>query len=751
MSFRRYNRSIALLACAGTTAFSAYYALSRENGAAEESNTIRSEYAVNSRRRLLDCQWAHWKNKMECGGDRSKDKAAQLPTHPNQRTMHRTQHPAQIPARPTQPTIHRVQHPAHPIQHAEGPKEVVVDVQGLEDFLGITWTNWTLPGLKLCTEETGLQSHCSPGVQRIDEFLSFIRKNLRHLGTSYGGWTFAPVLLHTQSVIYSFGLGTDISWDLEIIKRIGCEVHGFDNTPVSNTWFSKQSNISPKFHRHPYLLSHIDETVELSLPTGFGVSYANVETGSALGFRQKTASVRLEARSVGSIMQTLNHSCIDVLKMGIESAEFKIFDEMSQQLEAGLSAHPLPVCQLLVEFHSRLHPLGNRAKDQAMQSLAKLGFRLLHNVVISADGSDNAFFVNPVFCLTMCPSAVVVMPSSNSDIAPILGKNSSSNDGSADSDKLALDSYYSLHLTNQCNMLKESAHRVRVAVGFFGLIRNIGPVLPSILINLLSPISEDNRVLDVFVHTLLLDKITYGRNGESNVALNKADFLKIPACKYVAEDQDRVDEIIRPIVKGVTSKREPEQYYWNYYRSRASMQGASDLISAHEAIVGIRYTHIVCARADVAYLSPIPWMPPKNGIVVPNFHQFYGVNDRFAMGDRDSMLDGYMNYEEVLNVRHVLSWKGNGYNTEGQACLKLAREKIGVGVIDICIVRVRSNGLCHSGDIHAAVSGLGECSEATGLNVISTNASSTRVSCSTLLDAMAHNSALLGLHCREAK
>jgi hypothetical protein len=90
---------------------------------------------------------------------------------------------------------------------------------------------------------------------------------------------------------------------------------------------------------------------------------------------------------------------------------------------------------------------------------------------------------------------------------------------------------------------------VRVAVGFFGLIRNIGPVLPSILANLLSPISKNGRGLDAFVHTILLDKITCSRNGESNVALNKSDYLMIPACRYAAEDQNAVDGIIKPVVQ----------------------------------------------------------------------------------------------------------------------------------------------------------------------------------------------------------
>jgi len=207
-------------------------------------------------------------------------------------------------------------------------------------------------------------------------------------------------------------------------------------------------------------------------------------------------------------MVLLNHSCVDVLKMDIESSEFKIFDEMSKRVGGTEpAAHPLPVCQLLVEFHSRLHPLGDQAKFQALRSLAKLGFRLLHNVVITADGSDNAFFVNPLFCLTVCSTANELKSTPIPEVPIYSSAFVARTNAALASGRVQCDRNYT--------------RSVRVAVGFFGLIRNIGPVLPSILANLLSPISKNGRGLDAFVHTILLDKITCSRNGESNVALYK--------------------------------------------------------------------------------------------------------------------------------------------------------------------------------------------------------------------------------------
>merc|ERR1712070_537593 len=96
--------------------------------------------------------------------------------------------------------------------------------------------------------------------------LEYARLHLRRLGSDYGGWSVVLDLLSPHSVIYSFGLGQDISWDLELIKASGAHVHGFDNTPRSNRFFdtgkaARQaerqgmlSEYTDKFHRHKVLL-----------------------------------------------------------------------------------------------------------------------------------------------------------------------------------------------------------------------------------------------------------------------------------------------------------------------------------------------------------------------------------------------------------------------------------------------------------------------------------------------------------------
>ena len=85
------------------------------------------------------------------------------------------------------------------------------------------------------------------------------------LGTDYGGYEVVPELLTTDSVVYSVGLGEDISFDLGLIERFGCAVHGFDPTPRSLAWLAAQA-LPPGFSIHGFGLAEFDGTASFVPP-----------------------------------------------------------------------------------------------------------------------------------------------------------------------------------------------------------------------------------------------------------------------------------------------------------------------------------------------------------------------------------------------------------------------------------------------------------------------------------------------------
>ena len=84
-------------------------------------------------------------------------------------------------------------------------------------------------------------------------FQALVRRNSRvetvRFGSGYGGWHVPAGVLSSNSVVYSAGVGEDASFDLELIRAIGCDVWAFDPTPRAIEYAKTISD--PRFHFLP--------------------------------------------------------------------------------------------------------------------------------------------------------------------------------------------------------------------------------------------------------------------------------------------------------------------------------------------------------------------------------------------------------------------------------------------------------------------------------------------------------------------
>jgi FkbM family methyltransferase len=182
------------------------------------------------------------------------------------------------------------------------------------------------------------------------------------LGSEYGGWTIVPSLLTPQSVVYSFGVGEDISFDLALIERFGVTVHAFDPTPRSVAWVTSQT-LPPGPLFHEFGISDSDGEASFFRPRRVDhVSYSVVARGSG--------HIHAPVYRLATIVEMLRHQRVDLLKMDIEGFEYCVIDD--------LIGSDVAVDQLLVEFHHRFTGLGARRTIQAVCRLRENGFRLFH-------------------------------------------------------------------------------------------------------------------------------------------------------------------------------------------------------------------------------------------------------------------------------------------------------------------------------------------------------------------------------------
>jgi FkbM family methyltransferase len=183
------------------------------------------------------------------------------------------------------------------------------------------------------------------------------------IGNHGARWTFDPKGLGADSVVYSFGIGEDISFDLGIIAAYGVTVFAFDPTPRSQKWLESQS-LPSQFKFYPWGLADHDGTASFLPPVDPShVSYTILD-------RPETVNQAVEAPvlRLATIAERLGHSKIDLLKVDIEGAEYSVIEDIVQS--------KVPVRQFLVEFHHRWPQIGLEKTKTALETLRRHGYEL---------------------------------------------------------------------------------------------------------------------------------------------------------------------------------------------------------------------------------------------------------------------------------------------------------------------------------------------------------------------------------------
>jgi FkbM family methyltransferase len=236
---------------------------------------------------------------------------------------------------------------------------------------------------------------------------------MKQFGTLYSGFFYPATLpsIKSNSVIYCFGAGEDISHDIELAHKTGATVHIFDPTPramahvqqVQQVLLSKKEpsankrvgggdpNYWKRIIQHP-VENHKIRFYEYGLYTEdnpkmkfYMPSNPEYVSHSLVEGMKSSKYIEVPVKSLETIMKELGHTHIDLLKLDIEGCECDVLEYMIQD-----SVYPTYVS---VDFDLGWTGENRMDRERCFQTIALLernGYEILHQA-----GPNISFFHNP--------------------------------------------------------------------------------------------------------------------------------------------------------------------------------------------------------------------------------------------------------------------------------------------------------------------------------------------------------------------
>ena len=170
-------------------------------------------------------------------------------------------------------------------------------------------------------------------------------------------WVISPERLPEEPLVYSLGLSENLSFDLGMIQQYGATVHGFDPTKESQRFVAK-SHLPTDFHYYPLAVAGHDGQLDLYERMGKG------------GRKKGACFLRASCKKISSLIQELEHSRLDILKIDVEGSEYPILEDVCLK--------GIPVSQIAVEFHHRFDEIGISATIRSHKTLLQHGYQLAY-------------------------------------------------------------------------------------------------------------------------------------------------------------------------------------------------------------------------------------------------------------------------------------------------------------------------------------------------------------------------------------
>lgn len=180
--------------------------------------------------------------------------------------------------------------------------------------------------------------------------------------------------IHAWSVVYSAGIGGNMTFEHQLANIYDCEVFAFDPSPQGKETAAKAENMHAHIHFYPRGIAGEDKELLFDAPTQdtWGCYTLPDENTNEVSGEVETESgkERFPCRSISSLMKEFWHKKIDLLKMDIEWFEYEVLED--------IFSHGLDIKQICLEFHDFFDHIPYEKTAHALRMLAENGYECIH-------------------------------------------------------------------------------------------------------------------------------------------------------------------------------------------------------------------------------------------------------------------------------------------------------------------------------------------------------------------------------------
>lgn len=188
-------------------------------------------------------------------------------------------------------------------------------------------------------------------------------------GNLYNGFRVYESDLKKSSIpiVYSFGIGEDLSFSERLMLNIKPQIYAYDPTPRAIEYVKQHSLFQNElFHFFPFGLSDKDETSSFFLPS----NDSHDCSGSAIHCNHlKGERIDVEMKCLNTIIRENRHTHIDLLKLDIEGSEFEVINSLKECT--------VPINQICLEIHDRFFENGLNKLRNCLATLREMNYLLI--------------------------------------------------------------------------------------------------------------------------------------------------------------------------------------------------------------------------------------------------------------------------------------------------------------------------------------------------------------------------------------